>query len=189
MVQGKVKTNQSSYTATQGMPDMTDAAAVSAHFLQSHESSWADTFKTNVTAPYWMSIALLPLLAKSKKSNPEATPLVICVTSVAGSLKSTSGGQFSYAASKAASTHLGRMLATTFKDTGVRVNTVAPGVYPSEMNPIKPSDGKAESSVNLANPCGRVGADSDIGGTVVFLASKAGSYFTGQILYPDGGEF
>lgn len=167
---------------------MTDAAAVSAHFLRSQESSWADTFKTNVSAPYWMSMALLPLLAKSRQHNPEANPLVIPVTSVAGALKGSTGGQFSYAASKAASTHLARMLATTFKDTGVRVNTIAPGVYPSEMNPIKASDANPDSGVLPENPCGRVGADSDIGGTVLFLASKAGSYFDGQILYPDGGK-
>lgn len=48
-------------------------------------------------------------------------------------MKGSSNGQFSYASSKAASTHLSRMLATTFKDVKVRVNVIAPGVFPSEM--------------------------------------------------------
>jgi NAD(P)-dependent dehydrogenase (short-subunit alcohol dehydrogenase family) len=48
-------------------------------------------------------------------------------------MKGSSRGQFAYAASKAAITHLSRMLATTFKSVGVKVNVIAPGLFPSEV--------------------------------------------------------
>lgn len=109
---------------------MTDAHAISNHFLKSEEANWDDTFRTNVTGQFFMSMACLPLLAKGNESVKDYSSQVINVSSISGQLKSASGGQFSYGASKAASTHLSRMLATTFKDLKIRVNVIAPGIFP-----------------------------------------------------------
>jgi NAD(P)-dependent dehydrogenase (short-subunit alcohol dehydrogenase family) len=116
-----------------GQPDMEDAEAISKHFLKSEPQSWADTFKTNVGSIFYMSMTFLPLLAKGKDVTPGYTSSVINVSSISGYMKGSSNGQFAYASSKAAATHLSRMLATTFAGTKVRVNTIAPGVFPSEV--------------------------------------------------------
>lgn len=112
---------------------MSDPQAISDHFWKSEPDSWADTFKTNVTGPYYMSIAFLPLLTRGRETTPGYTSSVINVTSISGFMKGSSMGQFAYASSKAAATHLSRMLATTFVQTKVRVNVIAPGLFPSEV--------------------------------------------------------
>jgi NAD(P)-dependent dehydrogenase (short-subunit alcohol dehydrogenase family) len=112
---------------------MSDAQAISDHFWKSPPKSWADTMKTNVAGVYYMSIAFLPLLAKGREVTPGYTSSVVNVTSISGFMKGNSAGQFAYASSKAAASHLTRMLATVFADTKVRVNCIAPGVFPSEV--------------------------------------------------------
>jgi NAD(P)-dependent dehydrogenase (short-subunit alcohol dehydrogenase family) len=117
-----------------GEPDMSSAQSISEHFWKSEPEAWADTFKTNVFAVYYMSIAFLPLLAKGCETTPGYTSSVINVSSISGAMKGNSAGQFAYASSKAATTHLSRMLATVFQKTKVRVNVIAPGVFPSEVS-------------------------------------------------------
>ncbi len=118
-----------------GQPDMSDAKAISEHFMKSQPEQWANTFDTNVTGQFFMSMAFLPLLAKGQERTIDSgyTSSIVCVSSISGVMKGSSNGQFSYAASKAAFTHVMRMLATTFAGTKVRVNCIAPGVFPSEM--------------------------------------------------------
>jgi len=116
-----------------GQPNMEDPQAISDHFLKSQPENWADTMKTNVGSIFWMSMTFLPLLAKGGKVTPGYSSQIINVSSISGYMKGSSSGQFAYASSKAAATHLGRMLATTFIGTKVRVNTIAPGVFPSEV--------------------------------------------------------
>lgn len=154
---------------------MSDAKAISEHFLKSEAENWEETFRTNVTAGFFMSMALLPLLAKGGKVTPGYTSSVVNVSSISGAMKGSSGGQFSYAASKASFTHLSRMLATTFKDTKVRVNVIAPGVFPSEMTGgSSGEDNKTELDMSSSNPAGRKGHDTDMGATILFLAGKGG---------------
>ena len=124
---------------------MSSAEAISKHFLKSEEQQWLDvstprvatfplpdtdidteqTFQTNVVAGYFMSMAFLPLLATGGTKTPGYSAQVVNVSSISGSMKGTSSGQPAYASSKAAFTHLSRMLATTFKDVKVRVNVIA----------------------------------------------------------------
>jgi NAD(P)-dependent dehydrogenase (short-subunit alcohol dehydrogenase family) len=157
--------------------------------LQSEDSQWAETFKTNVTGQYFMAMAMLPLLAKGREVTPGYTSQVVNVSSISGSMKGSSNGQFAYASSKAACTHLSRMLATTFKDCKVRVNTIAPGIFPSEMTTGKSNESNnSELSTKIGNPAGRGGHDSDMGATILMLAGNGGLFYNEQIMYPDGGE-
>ncbi|KAF2790154.1 NAD(P)-binding protein [Melanomma pulvis-pyrius CBS 109.77] len=171
-----------------GQPDMSNPQALSDHFWKSEPESWADTFKTNVTGAYYMSIAFLPLLAKGGDVTPGYTSSIINVSSISGFMKGNSGGQFAYASSKAACTHLTRMLASTFVQTKVRVNAIAPGLFPSEMTTGESGDdNKSVIDKNLSNPAGRPGNDFDMAATVLFLASPGGVFYNEQILCPDGG--
>ena len=117
-----------------GQPDMSDANAISQQFMKSPPESWEDTFRTNVTGPFYTSMAFLPLLAKGRVTTPGYTSSVVNVASISGLMKGSSSGQFAYSCSKAAALHLTRMLASTFAQTKVRVNCIAPGLFPSEVS-------------------------------------------------------
>ncbi|KXT14433.1 hypothetical protein AC579_8375 [Pseudocercospora musae] len=174
--------------SSNGTPEMSDPEAISKHFLQSNEQQWQETFNTNVTAQYFMSMAFLPLLARGTSATPGYSSSVINVSSISGAMKGSSMGQFAYASSKAASTHLSRMLALAFKDVKVRVNVIAPGVFPSEMTTgSSHDDNKSSMDMDSTNPARRKGMDSDMAATVLFLAGKGGVFYNEQILYPDGG--
>lgn len=171
---------------------MTSAEAVSKHFLQSSEEAWAETMRTNVAGAYFMSMAFVPLLARGNHGAhlPDGpSSQVITVSSISGAMKGPSAGQPAYVASKAAATHLGRMLATVFKDLRVRVNVIAPGLFPSEMTAGRSdADNKSVLEIQPSNPTGRTGRDTDMAATVLFLAGRGGAFYNGQVVYPDGGN-
>lgn len=172
-----------------GEPDMSDAKALSEHFLKTEPQQWAATLKTNVTGPYYMSMAFLPLLAKGRETTPGYSSQIINVSSISGAMKGSSMGQPAYATSKAALTHLSRMIATLTKDVKVRVNVIAPGLFPSEMTTGESDEGnKSNIDKKMTNPAGRPGHDTDMAATILFLAGKGGLFYNGQIVYPDGGS-
>lgn len=107
-------------------------------------------------------------------------------------MKGSSGGQFAYATSKAAFIHLTRMMATTFADAKIRVNSIAPGVFPSEMTAGSSSDQTNKSELDhskASNPAGRYGEEPDMAACILFLAGPASTFLNGQIVYPDGGTW
>ena len=67
-----------------GQPDMNDPLAISEHFMKSPEEAWIDTFRTNVTAGFYMSMAFLPLLAKGHGVIPGYTSSIVNISSVSG---------------------------------------------------------------------------------------------------------
>ncbi|RKL04743.1 hypothetical protein BFJ71_g3525 [Fusarium oxysporum] len=172
-----------------GEPDTSDAKALSEHFLKTEPQQWANTLKTNVTGPYYMSMAFLPLLAKGRETTPGYSSQIVNVSSISGAMKGSSMGQPAYATSKAALTHLSRMIATLTKDIKVRVNVIAPGLFPSEMTTGESDEGnKSNIDKKMINPAGRPGHDTDMAATILFLAGKGGLFYNGQIVYPDGGS-
>ncbi|KAI1017789.1 hypothetical protein LB504_003829 [Fusarium proliferatum] len=170
-----------------GEPDMSDAKALSEHFLQTEPQQWAATLKTG---PYYISMAFLPLLAKGRETTPGYSSQIINVSSISGAMKDSSMGQPACATSKAALTHLSRMIATLTEDVKVRVNVIAPGLFPSEMTTGESDEGnKSNINKKMSNPAGRPGHDTDMAATILFLAGKGGLFYSGQIVYLDGGKF
>ena len=168
---------------------MKSAASISEHLMKSEFSNWQDTFQTNVTAQFFVSAAFLPLLGKGRDLVPGYTSSIINITSISGVMKGSSGGQFAYASSKAAFIHLTRMMATTFAEAKIRVNSIAPGIFPSEMTAgSSDEDQKSRLDMNMSNPAGRPGSDADMAANVLFLAGPGGVFMNGQVLYPDGGN-
>jgi 3-oxoacyl-[acyl-carrier protein] reductase len=102
-----------------------------------------------------------------------------------------------YGMAKAAVVQLTRTLAVEVARRGVRVNAVAPGYVVTGMTArhFRRPDGTVDSEamqqviepMRKRNPLGRVGEPDDIGWAVLYLASDASSYMTGQILRPNGG--
>ena len=86
-----------------------------------------------------------------------------------------------YAASKAAAESVTLNLASKFTRLGVRVNSIAPANVPSEINdPSNPQSFIA--SMKDVVPIGRIGNEEDVVGAVVYLASRAGSYISGNVI-------
>lgn len=139
--------------STVGKPDFEDATSISEHMMRSQPEQWEETFRTNITAQFFTTAALLPLLAKGREITPGYTSSVVNIASISGVMKGTSGGQFAYATSKAGFIHLTRMMATTFASAKIRVNCIAPGIFPSEMTAgSSGNDQKSKLDMQLSNP-------------------------------------
>ncbi len=113
---------------------------------------------------------------------------IVNVASVLGLVGSGQIPQASYAASKGGLVNLTRELAAQWARAGVRVNALAPGWFVSEMTAgTMFGDERAERWIVSRTPMGRAGNDDELDGALLFLASDASSFVTGQVLCVDGG--
>ena len=111
---------------------------------------------------------------------------IINIASIAGMSSSANGPFYAgYAASKAGLIGLTRELAASWGRKGIRVNAVAPGFFHSRLAD-KVID-IYERSIQENNVIPRIGEEGELKGSIVFLASDASSYVTGQTLVVDGG--
>jgi NAD(P)-dependent dehydrogenase (short-subunit alcohol dehydrogenase family) len=111
------------------------------------------------------------------------------VTMASGAVDTGGPGLLSYGAAKAAVVQLTKTLATEVGAHGIRVNAVAPGWIRTPMTDREDAEGQAgvEGLMARMSPLGRVGEPEDIAHAVLYLASDASSFTTGQILRPNGG--
>jgi len=112
---------------------------------------------------------------------------IVNVASVLGLVGVGQVPQASYAASKGGVVNLTRELAAQWARRGLRVNTVAPAWFASEMTGDMFDDERSMVWVRQRTPMGRPGAEHELVGPVLFLASDASSYVTGHTLPVDGG--
>ncbi|SPQ19841.1 9fca1cb0-977e-4fdf-86d1-85938e8fefb0 [Thermothielavioides terrestris] len=151
---------------------------------------WTATYEADVVSVYFATAAFLPLLQRSSKRHPHWSGTAINVTSISGLVKAAQH-HFAYNAAKAAAGHLTRMLAAEIAAAGhkIRVNALAPGVFPSEMTAGE-SDEFQKSHLDKEKyerkvPAGRPGRDIDMAQAVLALACN--QYIDGQTLVVDGG--
>ncbi|HEY5841821.1 MAG TPA: SDR family oxidoreductase [Mycobacterium sp.] len=111
----------------------------------------------------------------------------INISSVVGLVSTAPIGGASYAASKAGTLGLTRELAGQWGRRGIRVNAVVPGWFDTEMTDGLFSSDTSAGWVRRNTMLGRGGSAGEIDGAVLFLASGASSYMTGQTLVVDGG--
>jgi NAD(P)-dependent dehydrogenase (short-subunit alcohol dehydrogenase family) len=131
----------------------------------------------NLNGAYWMAQAC------GKVMGPGSS--IINISSILGI---TTGGlpQAAYSASKAGVNGLTRDLAQQWTGRkGIRVNSIAPGFFASEMTDTYP-DGYLEAALTRV-PAGRQGDPRELAATAVWLASDAAAYVTGQTIPVDGG--
>ncbi|MFC2951863.1 SDR family oxidoreductase [Marinicaulis aureus] len=156
-------------------------AAWGADFDDYPESGWDKTMDLNVKSLFFMTQKLHPLLKKAASKDPAGK--VINIASIDG-IKINPWETYAYQASKAAVIHLTRRMAARLIQDNICVSGIAPGAFPSEMNKAAKDHGDAVAKMI---PAKRIGRDSDMAGTAVFLASRAGDYVVGDTLAVDGG--
>ena len=154
---------------------------------------WTNVYRTNAASHYFVTTAFLPLLARgSDPKHPGYQSCVINISSINGLIR-TSLNHFASNAAKAATIHVTKMLATEIArmKLHIRVNSIAPGVFPSEITAGTPSvNGKStldEESWPAVKEIssGRVGTHLDMASAVMFVACC--QYLNGVILPVDGG--
>lgn len=113
--------------------------------------------------------------------------VIVNVASMLGHVSSGQMTQASYAASKGALVNLTRELACLWARKGVRVNALCPGFFDSELTNDLIEDASGAKWLRSKTPMGRVGAEGELDGALLYLCSDASSYVTGQSLIVDGG--
>lgn len=146
------------------------------------DNAWDKVMSLNVKAVFNLSVAFMPLLQAAATDRDPGR--IINVGSIDGFLLSDMEN-YAYTASKAAVHHLTRALARRMADKNITVNAIAPGPFPSKM--MAATIDERGEAWRTRNPMGRLGEPDDIAGIMVFLASRASSYITAQIIAVDGG--
>lgn len=138
---------------------------------------WRDVLDTNLSGAFYLSREVLPGMIAEKSGR------IIHIGSMWGKVGASC--EVAYSAAKAGMRGLTLSMAKELAPSGITVNCVEPGVIQTEMN----ASLGAEVMASLAEetPMGRLGAATDVSAAVLFLASDAASFVTGQILGVDGG--
>jgi NAD(P)-dependent dehydrogenase (short-subunit alcohol dehydrogenase family) len=150
------------------------------------ESRWDFEVALNLRAPFFLTKTLLPQLEAAAQPGDPAR--VINIGSIAALWAKSNNGAYAYGAAKAGIHHLTRMLASDLTARGVNVNAIAPGFFPSDMTQgfFNAVPGLKEQMI-AGIPSHRLGTLEDVGGSVIFLSSRAGAYLSGAILPLEGG--
>ncbi|KAK7692865.1 hypothetical protein QCA50_004500 [Cerrena zonata] len=180
--------SNASISAKEGVwpTDQANPEQISNALLQASDDDWSKHFAINASATQLLSASFLPYLARAGKDGgfKEGRGCIVVNTSISAFYISSDAPLHIYTASKFAAESIAKSLASNFTKLGVRVNTVAIGNIPSELNSVDTSD----SLVNKDKvPIGRCGSEDDIVGTLIYLASRAGSYVSGATIILDGG--
>ncbi|BEJ12977.1 hypothetical protein CspHIS471_0301510 [Cutaneotrichosporon sp. HIS471] len=147
------------------------------------------TNQININGVYFTTVAFIPLLMKSDLKS------VVVIASIAGHILQRAVGSVSYGASKAGTMHTANLLAGRLSPGKIRVNTICPGIFPSEMTGVSAAEGghkydigKGAQMAAARSVVGRPGMPHEIVGPVMLLGSRAGSYMDGATLVIDGGR-
>jgi NAD(P)-dependent dehydrogenase (short-subunit alcohol dehydrogenase family) len=134
----------------------------------------------NIVSNHWLIQMVAPEMMERRDG------AIIIVSSIGG-LRG-SGVLGAYAISKAADMQLARNLAQELSPHNIRVNCIAPGLVKTDFARALWDTPEAEERSSARTPLRRLGEPDDIAGAAVFLASRAGSWTTGQTLVVDGGD-
>ncbi len=157
-------------------------AAVNPYFgslAELPESAYDKVMSTNVKSNLWLCNKVIPDMAE------RGDGVVIIVSSIAAFGGSQKLGV--YGLSKAADVSLAQNLAVEWGPRNIRVNCINPGLIRTDFSRALWQDPETYEETVKLYPLRRIGEPDEIAGAAVFLASKAGSFMTGQTIVIDGG--
>ena len=140
------------------------------------DDDWRAHFDVNVGGMFFLSRAAL--------RHMQSGSCIVNTTSINAFVGNDS--LLPYSATKGAITTFTRALAKQYMDRGIRVNEVAPGPVATDIQSVF-EDFDEDILKNMAAPIGRVGQPRELGPAYVFLASRDGSFITGQTIHVNGG--
>ena len=147
--------------------------------MRMKDEDWQAILDTNLSSVYRTSKAVMRGMMKARKGR------IVSIASVVG--VTGNPGQANYAAAKAGIIAFSKSLAREIGSRGITVNVVAPGFIDTDMTKALTEDQRKALLPNIA--LGRLGAPDDIAQAVLFLASPAASYITGETLHVNGGMY
>jgi 3-oxoacyl-[acyl-carrier protein] reductase len=147
--------------------------------MRMKEEDWDAVLETNLRSVFRLSKACLRGMMKAR------TGRIINIASVVGVMGNS--GQVNYSAAKAGMIGFSKSLAREVGSRAITVNVVAPGFIDTDMT--RALDESQRESLLQGIPLQRLGSPQDIAAAVLFLASEAGSYITGQTLHVNGGMY
>ena len=145
--------------------------------MSSHCSSFI--INTNLSSVFRMSKSVLRPMMKKRAGR------IINISSVVGATGNP--GQTNYAAAKAGLVGFGKSLAREIGSRGITVNTVAPGFIDTDMTRELAEEQREALAKQI--PLGRLGSAEEVAAAVVFLASPAAAYITGETIHVNGGMY
>lgn len=157
-------------------------AAVNPHYGPSQEipdSAFEKVMDCNIRSNHWLCQMVIPEMAE------RGGGAVVIISSIGG-LKGTAA-LGAYAISKAADMQIARNLAVEWGPKNVRVNCIAPGLVRTDFAKALWENPETYARAVQTYPLRRIGEPDEIAGAAVLLASKAGSFITGQTIVIDGG--
>jgi NAD(P)-dependent dehydrogenase (short-subunit alcohol dehydrogenase family) len=158
--------------------------AVTRRLLDVSEEDWSSVLDTNLTGAWYVAQAAARRMVEQFKADGEGGAIVN-ISSLLGIR--TNPGVIAYNAAKAGLDMVTRQMASELARNGVRVNSLAPGYILTDLNRayFESEPGKA---LTARVPMRRLGLPDDLVGPLLFLASDASRYVTGQVLVVDGGH-
>jgi 3-oxoacyl-[acyl-carrier protein] reductase len=147
--------------------------------MRMKDEEWQSILDTNLTSVYRTSKAVIRGMMKARRGR------IINIGSVVG--LTGNPGQANYAAAKAGLLGFSKSLAREIGSRNITVNVVAPGFIDTDMTKDLPDDIKEVMLKQIA--LGRLGSVDDVAAAVVFLASPAAAYITGETLNVNGGLY
>ena len=148
-------------------------------FFEYPEKAWDMTYKINLWAPYELSRKVAEVMKENNSGS------IINITSLNAELAFPNNP--AYVAFKGALKQLSKSMALELGKYNIRVNNVGPGYMKTEMTKKSWSDPVIHEERKNKTVLNRWGTPEDLAGPIVFLASDASGYVTGQDIYVDGG--
>lgn len=143
--------------------------------------NWEFVIRVNLIGVFLCSQAVGKIMIEQKRGN------IINIASMSAFVANLGRHNNAYCAAKAGVVMFTRQLAADWAEYGIRVNGIAPGYMKTEMGARPLSDPKVKSLIETLTPMRRPGEPDEMKGLVVFLASDASSFITGQTILIDGG--
>ena len=150
--------------------------------LEESDAEFEEVLAVDLVAPFALSRAVAAAMIEGGGGGA-----IVNVASVLGVVGVGQVPQAGYSAAKGGLVNLTRELAAQWARRGVRVNALAPGWFATEMTAEMFQDERSMAWVAKRAPMGRGGERHELDGALLFLASDASTYVTGQILAVDGG--